>query len=123
MTKNGIVFEYDINLPTEIHVSDVDMTIIMGNLLDNAIEACLDVKDKSRYINLEISCGYGKIDILIKNSIDGKVEIVNSHLHTIKKDKENHEHGLNNIRKIVEKYNGHFKNSNNNNEFIAELLL
>ncbi|KUK71605.1 MAG: GHKL domain protein [Clostridiales bacterium 38_11] len=43
MTKNSIVFEYDIDLPTEIHVSDVDMTIIMGNLLDNAIEAYLDV--------------------------------------------------------------------------------
>jgi hypothetical protein len=74
MTKNGIVFEYDIDLSTEIHVSDVDMTIIMGNLLDNAIEVCLDVEEKRRYINLDIACGYG----------------------------------LNNIRKIVEKYNGHF---------------
>jgi len=31
--------------------------------------------------------------------------------------------GFNNIRKIVEKYNGHFKISNNNNEFIAELFI
>ncbi len=123
MKKNSIVFEYDIDLPAEIHVSDVDMTIIIGNLLDNAIEACLNIEVGNRYIDLDIDSGYGKIDILIKNSIDGKVEIVNSHLHTIKKDKENHGYGLNNIKKIVEKYNGHFKISNNNNEFIAELLL
>jgi len=77
----------------------------------------------NRYIDLDIDSRYGKIDILIKNSIDEKVEIVNSHLHTIKKDKENHGYGLNNIRKIVEKYNGHFKISNNNNEFIAELFI
>jgi signal transduction histidine kinase len=123
MKKNGIVFEYDIDLSTEIHVSDVDMTIIMGNLLDNAIEACLDVEEKRRYINLDIACGYGKIDILIKNSIDGKVDIASNHLQTIKKDKENHGYGLNNIRKIVEKYNGYFKISSNNNEFIAELFI
>jgi sensor histidine kinase YesM len=74
-------------------------------------------------MRLQESSLYRKINILIKNSIDGKVEIVNNHLQTIKKDKENHGYGLNNIRKIVEKYNGHFKISNNNNEFIAELFI
>ncbi len=123
MEKNDIEFACNIDLQPELHVSDVDMTIIMGNLLDNAIEACLNVEDKSRYIDIDIVCGYGRIDIMMKNSSNGNIEIINNHIQSGKKDKDNHGYGLDNIRKTVEKYNGYFKISSVNSEFIAEILL
>jgi signal transduction histidine kinase len=123
MEKNDIEFACNIDLQPELHVSDVDMTIIMGNLLDNAIEACLNVEDKSRYIDIDIVCGYGRIDIMMKNSSNGNIEIINNHIQSGKKDQDNHGYGLDNIRKTVEKYNGYFKISSVNSEFIAEILL
>lgn len=123
MDDGRIKFDYNIDLQEAMHVSDVDMTIIIGNLLDNAMEACLNVIDKRRYINLNIGYGYGGIDIVMKNSFDGKVGITNNHVDTIKADKENHGYGLNNIKKTVEKYGGEFIISSKDNEFVAELLL
>lgn len=123
MEKSGIEFICNIDLKPELHVTDVDMTIIMGNLLDNAIEACLNVEDKSRYINLDIVCGYGRIDIMMKNSSNDKMEIINNHIQSGKKDKDNHGYGLDNIKKTVGKYNGYFKIHSVNNEFVAEVFL
>lgn len=123
MEKNNIEFTYDIDLPRETNVSDVDMSIIMGNLLDNAIEACLRLEEGKRYIDLEIRYGMGTIDINMKNYSDGRGEIVNNHIKSNKKNKVNHGYGLNNIRNTVEKNNGNFEISNVNNEFVAEITL
>lgn len=123
MEKSDIEFTCNIDLKPELHVSDVDMTIILGNLLDNAIEACLDVEDKSRYINLDIACGYGRIDIMMKNSSNGTIEIIDNHIQSGKKDRDNHGYGLDNIKKTVKKYNGYFEIHSNNNEFVAEVFI
>ncbi len=122
LDNGGIDFDCYVDLPTELRVSDVDMTIIMGNLLDNAIEACLGVDDK-RYIDLDIDYGYGRINIVMKNSFNGKDKIVDNHVQTSKEDKEFHGYGLRNIKKTVEKYNGSFTISGNNNEFVAKIML
>jgi signal transduction histidine kinase len=123
MENNNINFQHDITLPEKLHVSDVDLSIIIGNLLDNAVEACQKIEKEERYINLRISYGYGKIDIIMKNSSINKIDIVSNHIDTTKLNKKNHGHGLENIKKTVEKYNGYFKIYNLNNEFITEILL
>jgi sensor histidine kinase regulating citrate/malate metabolism len=123
MENNNINFQHDITLPEKLHVSDVDLSIIIGNLLDNAVEACEKIEKEERYINLRISYGYGKIDIIMKNSSINKIDIVSNHIDTTKLNKKNHGHGLENIKKTVEKYNGYFKIYNLNNEFITEILL
>lgn len=123
MEKSNIEFNYDIDLPKETQVSDIDMSIIMGNLLDNAIEACLSVEEGKRYIDLDITYGLGTIDINMKNSSDSTVEIANNHIKSKKKDKDNHGYGLNNIKNIVKKNKGNYKIHSNNNEFVAEITL
>lgn len=121
--KNSIKFYYNIELPEKIHVFDVDMTIIVGNLLDNAIEACKNIDSVNRYINMDIKYGYGKVYIIMKNSSPNEINIVNNHIDTTKTNKEKHGYGLENIRKTIEKYNGYFKIDSLNNEFIIEILL
>lgn len=122
MDNEKIDFDCYVDLPTELHVSDVDMTIIMGNLLDNAIEACLGVDDK-RYIDLDIDYGYGRINIVMKNSFNGKAKIVDNHVQTSKEDKDFHGYGLRNIKKAAEKYDGSFTISGDNKEFIAKIVI
>jgi sensor histidine kinase regulating citrate/malate metabolism len=123
MENNNINFQHDITLPEKLHVSDVDLSIIIGNLLDNAVEACQKIEKEERYINLRISYGYGKIDIIMKNSSINEIDIVSNYIDTTKLNKKNHGHGLENIKKTVKKYNGYFKIYNLNNEFITEILL
>ena len=92
----------DIKVPTNIRVDPSDMGIILGNLLDNSIEACSMIEEFERIINVNILYKKSAMTINIENS---KSIYYNSE-KTWKEDKENHGLGLKSVEKIVNKYSG-----------------
>ncbi len=92
----------DINVPTSIRVDASDMGIILGNLLDNSIEACSMIEEFKRIINVTIY--YKKCAMTIK--IENSKSIYYNSDKTWKDDKENHGLGLKSVEKIVNKYSG-----------------
>ena len=111
----------DINVPQNIHILAYDLTVILGNLLDNAITAILKSDDKK--LNLIISCSMGNIIILIDNSFNGDLIIENGKFKTTKTFKCNHGIGLNNISKTLENYGGEMRTEYTNDTFSVSVII
>lgn len=93
----------NVQLPKTVsHAFDVN--VILGNLLENGIEAARQTKNKRLDVNIELE--QGVLRIQIENSYNGKLEKKHQRLLTTKNVKGLHGIGLENVRKMVEKYNG-----------------
>lgn len=98
-----------------------DLNIILGNLMDNAIEGTLNAEKKIIMLSMELDRKV--LYINIKNSYDQVVRIKDNKLMTRKSDKISHGIGLENIRIIVNKYNGQLDINYDENVFEVDILL
>lgn len=117
----NVELNIDINVPQVIHITPYDMTVLLGNLLDNSISALL--KCKKRELNLRISCSMGNLIILISNTYEGNVIFKNEKFLTTKSSKENHGIGLGNVNKVIEKYDGEIRIEYTDNMFLVDVLI
>lgn len=100
--------------------NDVDISILLSNLLDNAINGC----DKSNpHIELVISKVKSMTYIAVKNSIAESVLLNNPDLKTDKQNKSEHGFGIKSIKQIADKYDGSIEFKEENGVFIAEVWL
>lgn len=97
----------DINVPESINILAYDITVILGNLLDNAITAILQSKNKK--LDLQISCSMSNLIILMDNSFSGNLIIEKGKFKSTKSFKENHGMGLANVEKSLENYRGEIR--------------
>ena len=96
--------ETKIIVPDCTLVSEFDLNMLLGNLLDNALEAL--EKTEEKYLYIGISYHKGMMLINIKNSFDGILDKNGDAYYSRKKDMGKHGIGLRNIKEIVQKYNG-----------------
>lgn len=54
----GVVVDPNVVLPSELPVSNTDLIIVFGNLMDNAVEACAKVECPTIQINAHVEKGY-----------------------------------------------------------------
>lgn len=98
-----------IELHDKIEIEDTDLCTILGNLLQNAVEAVERQKEtEPRWICLELTQGQQYLQLTIENSVE-ESENVTETGDTIKADKSNHGFGRSNVKKMVEKYQGDIK--------------
>ena len=112
----------DINLPKDLQVPAFDMATILGNLLDNAIDALKAIEDR-RMISVKIKHSRGQFIVKISNTFNGIVIERANYLLTKKKDDINHGLGIKNIKKILEKYDGSMDIEYNAMIFTSILLM
>ena len=103
---------------SDIRISDIDITAILRNALDNAIEAQKSLE--KRCIVTNISVDDEKIKIEIEN-FSGDVKLSDG--YTSKKNKTEHGYGLKSIKSAIEKYNGEITTAYNNSIFTLSLTL
>lgn len=103
-----IKVEYTIHLPDKIPVADFELCSILGNLFDNAIEACGEIEPiENRIINFCIKPYKNMAQIIMSNSTKGNYMYDNSHhFLSTKKGKHAGEHGLG-LRRIADITNNH----------------
>ncbi len=100
--------------------NDVDISILLSNLMDNAINGY----DRSNpHIELVISKMKSMTYIAVKNSIAESVLLNNPDLKTDKQNKSEHGFGVKSIRQIADKYDGSIEFKEENGVFIAEVWL
>lgn len=99
----------------------MDICIIIANLLDNAIEASMKVKNPK--IKIMISDKYSYLNINVSNNIDDSVLNKNYSLTTTKSDKKNHGLGLLTISDVTDKYDGIKNFIEHDGKFIVDILL
>lgn len=97
-------------------ISQVDISIVFGNLMDNAIEACSTIENK--HISINIFQDDYKLIIDITNTYNGIIKKQNNGLiKTSKKSNSHHGYGLLNIKSICKKYDGNDYINYDNNKF------
>ena len=121
--KGNIDINYKASVPAELTVSDLDLCVLIGNLIDNAVEACeaMDVMESNRFIRLYIGILKQQLYITVTNTTKEVVRKLDEEYITTKRG--NHGHGLKRINKIVEKYGGYINRKNEPGVFITEILL
>ena len=100
---NDINLYIDVCIPKKLEISDVDMTVVLGNLLDNAVRAVKESDRKELKINLKYK--KGRLILQIENSYKNIVKSQGK-LQTTKKEKQGHGIGLESVREVTERYNG-----------------
>lgn len=117
----GIEFESYISISDQLTIDCMDLAVIMGNLLDNAIEAASKVSYK--WIKFSIKEVRGVLFLSVENSFDGFLKIKNNEISTRKNDKSNHGYGLKSVKAIVEKYDGDLDITYNHSSFKVRIIL
>ena len=115
MDKYNIRFDLFVSLPEQLSVNVIDLCIILGNGLDNAIEACAKLSgDLQRYIRLNMRTEHKYIFIGIENPTS---QITGKFPKTSKPDSFYHGLGLKSIKAVTDKYDGSFEVSSLENVF------
>ena len=116
--------EIDVNvkvaIPDKLPLSDIDCCVLLGNLIDNAIEACEKVEE-NKFIRLYIGIYKKQLYMSITNATNEVVRKYDEEY--ISKKRGNHGHGLKRINKVVEKYNGYINRKNEPSVFVCEIML
>lgn len=120
--QTGLKIDLDVKIPEKLEIPSIDMTIILGNLLDNALKAVNKVK-QDQFINLKMKYDKGRLLIQADNPYAGEINEENGKILTTNEDKENHGIGLENIKKVIQKYNGSMDIDYSDNLFSVSLLL
>ena len=126
--NDNIKLDVNVSIPPALNIEVVDVVTILGNLLDNAFDAVANVEDKR--IKLTIESEKGNLFITVENTFDGVIKHAKSKdkdgaekVIATRKDGSEHGYGLKNIRKSVEKYNGHMDITHEENIFTVGILL
>lgn len=120
---NHIKINADIAVPSELSIEIADIITILGNLLDNALSAIMQLPEEERSLSLKLVYGQERLIISMSNPYKTDVRYENGEIVTTKKDGRNHGFGIKNIEKVVEKYNGYMEITHDNKIFTADLLL
>lgn len=117
--SKGISFDVNVQIPERLPIDAVDICVIFGNALDNAIEACEKITDGEKRISLTFI--YENNAALCKIINTSSTFYLSAKTH--KKDKINHGLGINNIKSSLSKYHNMFKIEQVQNEFVLEFVI
>ena len=103
--KNKIDISINLVIPkVNPHVQDSDLCLIIGNLLENAIEACAHLPEEQRFIRMRSLVQGGTLTIVMDNSFDGRY---NKHKEVwISRKRVGQGTGLASIESTAQRYNG-----------------
>ena len=109
-------------VPKSLEISEIDLCVIIGNLIDNATEACMKVTDPAeRRIRIFVGIFKEYLYISVVNTMGG--EIKKSEVGYISSKGESHGFGLMRVDKIAKKYGGHVNRQHEEDAFATEVML
>lgn len=119
--KLNVQMSVDIQVFHTKRISEIDLSVILGNLLDNALEAEKEVEN-APLIKVCI-CEKQLLYVSVENRIEEPVEEQHLQGRSSKRDSALHGFGISCIRELVEKYNGTMEIQNQNGWFRVELYI
>ena len=117
-----IKWECDMQMPKGCCINEFDLCVLMGNILDNALEACGRMqKDENRFINIQARTVKKCFLIEVKNSMDRTEKFTEG--FTNKDDSQEHGIGLLNVGDVVNRYNGAVHKEAGKGIFVISILM
>lgn len=108
-------------LPEKLSVEDVDLCVLLGNLLDNALEACEEIAPEQRFLRVYMVVNKSQLYISIQNS--AKEDLNFNERNYISQKRGNHGLGMKRVKALTDKYEGYLTLANEPGIFAAELTL
>ena len=118
-----IMLDTDIQIPVDLAVTPFDLSVILGNLLDNAITAVRNVPAENRRISLEMKLRQNCLYIHVENPYMGKLRMRKNVLLTTKEKKSEHGLGIQSVKKVISRYNGEIHISGEKGLFNVNIIL
>lgn len=113
--REQVRWDCEVQLPNTCNISTFDLCILLGNLLDNALEACERMSQKrERFVQIQVTTIKNYVLLEIKNSMEQMVPKENPQEHGI---------GLLNVKDILQKYNGVWKIETEHKIFVVSILI
>jgi len=120
--KKNIEIELELTIPYQLNILPYDIGVILGNLLDNAIEAASQ-NENDKKIKVIIYFEKNNLSINIINTFDGNIITEKGKYKTTNKDNLNHGFGLLSVNKALEKYDGEMDISHSDSLFSIKVLM
>ncbi len=123
--KLNIRLNVKANVPEGLPMSDVELCSMLGNMLDNAVEACAALPVEERFMRVYIGRLKGQLYLSVQNSA-GKVRKEKGAYLSTKENASNeplHGYGLFRIDRVVKKYGGYVNRQNEDGVFATELMI
>ncbi|MGL5977387.1 MAG: sensor histidine kinase [Erysipelotrichaceae bacterium] len=119
--------EHNVNFHTKLDIQDIsikniDLSILLNNALSNALEACLNIEQGAREIDVLANMNENFLAIRVTNTFNGELIVEQDELLTTKSE-QGHGIGMSSMRTIVNKYQGDFSYSHSEHYFILEILI
>ncbi|WP_295579813.1 sensor histidine kinase [uncultured Oscillibacter sp.] len=118
LAREGAVADFAVSLPRELAVADADLCALLGNALDNALEAVRQAADKR--VVLRCRADKGLFMLRVENALAGPVA---PDLATTKTDRTAHGFGLPGMREIAGRYGGTLEAGPRNGRFEVVVCL
>ncbi len=116
----GIKYDVKLNISENINILSIDLSRVLYNAIDNAIEACEKVKDK--YILVSITSDEKMLKIIIENT-SPYVEIKDNKIKTTKSDNIRHGYGIKSIKSALKNNDGLISLDYQNGIFICRIIM
>ncbi len=121
--KLHITVELKLEVPEQCMVHNFDLSIIIGNLLDNAMEALEKLPEEKRKLKLEIRYSKGRMFIYSANPYCGEIRREKGRIVTSKPDAALHGVGLRSVETVIQKYHGEMEINTKDAVFLVQIIL
>lgn len=121
MYSKNIRVDATAKVPSELTVKDIDLCVIIGNLLDNAMEACEKLPEGSRFIRIYISVKGNHLYMSFTNSAGKKQEKVGMLFRSTKVVLGGI--GLSRVDSLVSQYGGYVTRASEDGGYTTEVIL
>lgn len=118
----GAEIETELAVPCQSFMSTKDLTLILGNLLDNIIDEFASMQSR-KYCFVQIKYSKSRLLIHLKNTYETALLFENGGIVSSKSDGEPHGIGLKSVREVTEKYNGCMEIGNSDELFFIKIIL
>lgn len=108
-------------VPERLAVEDVDLCVILGNLLDNALEACALVEEAGRFLRIYMTVNKSQLYFSVQNAAREEPDFEARNYITRKRG--NHGLGMKRVQAAVDKYGGYLHLANEPGIFAAEVTM
>lgn len=122
--EKGIDFILKIFIPEELPINQCDMGIVLGNILDNAIEATEKCNSSAKKIEIIMGIKKEALVLVVKNPLAGSLKRnKDGKLLSTKEDSKRHGYGINSVIKVARKYNGDVIIEEEGGEFVITVIM
>ncbi len=121
--EKNIQLSCEIRIASEIPLDIGEMSILLGNAIDNAVTYLEKNRQLPQEINLLIRYEHDVFVIIVKNPVKNQIKILDNGIIRTTKKMPGHGIGLRSIKALAKKYGGDIKISCSPDEFCLEIIL